>query len=762
MVESLLDGIADRDLPVTSELRKAEPYRDNIEYLQDRLELLEEELRAWHRWKKVRNGKSDGTEMPQWMLTDSPDGNGGNGTSGTQTPSRPDDPRRWLDDRFRRRVAASARAGFVPAFEQLANRFALDGFERKTLLTVFAYWISYRFRDLWHRTLDPAEQNPYMHSLGIGPVLRFICRDFREELRARRYFKPDATLVREELLHVDIDEMRNSADLLSVDLKLSQRVQNEMLGQEDTDLSLVIFSRLERPEATLEQVVLPPEQTDEVLSFVDHFDAYVAKRRELGLDQLIGYGLATTLLFTGPPGTGKTLLARAIANRLSRPLLVVDTTRFRESRESSDAILRRLFREARMQQAVLFFDECDSLFVRRGLGASETARLLTELERLDGLAVFATNLPEVLDPALNRRILLRLHLDTPDAPLREQIWRQHITPAVPLSDDVDFRELAEAFPFSGGYIKNAVLAALASATRRVDGPLMLRQSDFVQAAHMQLRTETCLKGMVETYHPRSDLSRLVLSPNLQREIGHFLSACQSHQTVLRRLRLRDRFPNGQGLKAALHGPPGTGKTMAAEAIAHALGRPLCRVLVGGVLSKYVGETEENIRTVLAEARGGESVLFFDEADALMAGRVAVHSSLDRFANSEVSVLLEELERSDGIVLAATNCAEEIDDAFYRRFQFHLHFERPGPAEQQRLWRTLADGLVDLSDVDLVAAVRRHAMTGGEIKNAILRLVYAKPLTDRVSRPSQQELEAVQRSILRVQSRPTVGFGRGRC
>ena len=141
-----------------------------------------------------------------------------------------------------------------------------------------------------------------------------------------------------------------------------------------------------------------------------------------------------------------------------------------------------------------------------------------------------------------------------------------------------------------------------------------------------------------------------------------------------------------GIKALFTGDPGTGKTLAAEVIAMELGRLLLKLDLSRVVSKWVGETEKHLDAVFLEAQDRDSVLCLDEADSLLGKRGEIRQGTDRYANLEVSYLLQRLEEHPGLVVMASNHKENIDPAFMRRFQTILHFPRPGPLERAKIWQ----------------------------------------------------------------------------
>lgn len=174
-----------------------------------------------------------------------------------------------------------------------------------------------------------------------------------------------------------------------------------------------------------------------------------------------------------------------------------------------------------------------------------------------------------------------------------------------------------------------------------------------------------------------------------------------------------------GLRSLFYGPPGTGKTLTASLLGKITGHEVYKVDLSMVISKYIGETEKNLATLFDKAEHKNWILFFDEADSLFGKRTQVRDSHDRYANQEVSFLLQRIETFDGLVILASNLANNVDEAFSRRFEQIIHFPMPRKAERQRLWQNGLPKNIKLeSDVDLSQLANNHEITGGMIMNVI--------------------------------------------
>ena len=235
------------------------------------------------------------------------------------------------------------------------------------------------------------------------------------------------------------------------------------------------------------------------------------------------------------------------------------------------------------------------------------------------------------------------------------------------------------------------------------------------------------RRVVETVVPARTLSEVVLPPQTRRTLDQALAEVRNHNLIFTRWGLGERHTSGRGLAFNFAGPPGTGKTICAEAIAHALGKKLLVVDYAEAESMWLGETPKNIVAAFRAASEQNAVLFFDEADAIATRRsIGAGSAPDRERNLTVNVLLRELETSNGIVIFATNLAANFDRGFERRIRTHVLFEIPGAEERARIWHLqIHPTKTPLGpDVDFNQLAERYVATGGDIKNAVIKAAAA--------------------------------------
>jgi SpoVK/Ycf46/Vps4 family AAA+-type ATPase len=239
---------------------------------------------------------------------------------------------------------------------------------------------------------------------------------------------------------------------------------------------------------------------------------------------------------------------------------------------------------------------------------------------------------------------------------------------------------------------------------------------------LSLFTGTASRRAVDTVTPQRTFSDVILPADTRRMLDDALGQVRNHSLIFGRWGLGERHASGLGLAFNFAGPPGTGKTICAEAIAHALGMKLLVVDYAEVESMWMGETPKNIVAVFRAAAEQKAVLFFDEADAIASRRAAgVALPHQREANTSVNVLLRELDAFNGVVIFATNLAANFDPAFERRIRAHVRFAVPGAEERERIWHVQVHPRKTplARDVDFRALSERFTMTGGDIKNAVI-------------------------------------------
>ncbi|MES2717450.1 MAG: ATP-binding protein [Pseudomonadota bacterium] len=258
------------------------------------------------------------------------------------------------------------------------------------------------------------------------------------------------------------------------------------------------------------------------------------------------------------------------------------------------------------------------------------------------------------------------------------------------------------------------------------------------------RADLDLGTLAQAVQPRFGRAELMLPPAQALQIDELVTAMHNLTRVHHGWGTAQAWNEG-GLAALFAGPPGTGKTMCAEAIACDLALPLYRIDLSQVVNKYIGETEKNLRQLFNAADAAELILFFDEADALFGKRTEVKDAHDRYANLEISYLLERMERFKGLAILATNRKKDLDEAFLRRLRFVVEFPLPGVDERARIWRAMLPPGVDGSALDIPFLAQRFALAGGHIRAIVFQACLQSAAEGA---PRRLDMAAVVRAVQR--------------
>ena len=417
----------------------------------------------------------------------------------------------------RQREAESTRRGINLLFPLFCGTWHLESFERAVVLLLFMKATAPQVIDIFKKC--QFEDGNY-DGMEIGSLLTIISDSLRDHLENRRYFSVDASLKRDNII-IFCGHLDESTNILNVSVCLHERVVRFILG--DNNLYNSIFSGIkrERSDVNLGQVILPDCLKEEIESRVG---TYLQSREDGSMDKLdefFGYGTALTLLFHGPSGTGKTMLAQGIANRFGKEVISLNITEVSDRRGSPEDLLEAVFHEASMHGAIVFLDECDDLFENN----SRISRaLLIEIEKAHCVVILATNKPVDLDPAMDRRIAMKVPFLLPDSELRLEMWKALIPASVELAPDVDLSQFAERYRFSGGLIKNSIFMALAAILKNGGKRPVVTHEELEKAANLQTASLSDLNRICFVRKPDKRIDELPLSRKQRSELNNLAKA----------------------------------------------------------------------------------------------------------------------------------------------------------------------------------------------------------------------------------------------
>ncbi|ESW93807.1 hypothetical protein X770_00845 [Mesorhizobium sp. LSJC269B00] len=418
------------------------------------------------------------------------------------------------------------------------------------------------------------------------------------------------------------------------------------------------------------------------------------------------------------PGAADPLPYRHLASAAGRSLLSCP------AEDSHDELrVRAAARSARLNSAILHLTIAPA-----SDAAARAPDIGMTLARHVGPIVLTLQ-PGALCPAgISSRPALDLALALPGFEERRAFWAGALAVRA-LAAGVDAYalalELADRYRLNHSGIEAAAAQAETSARLRDPRDPKLERADLVGACRRQTSTENIeLARRILPDQLSIELDDLVLTPGTRRRVADLVQRLGQRRRVLSTSGLAGRLPLGHGTVALFTGPAGTGKTIGAILIAKQLGLDLLKADLGSLVSKYVGETEQRLDRLFANAENTDAMLFFDEADALFGRRGEVKEARDRWANLETNYLLQRVEEFDGIVILATNLRRNIDEAFMRRIDVAIDFPMPDATLRAALWRSLIPpGVEPPPAAELKRLAAALPLAGGHIKSIVVDAVH---------------------------------------
>jgi len=469
--------------------------------------------------------------------------------------------------------------------------------------------------------------------------------------------------------------------LLQAPLRADDRIVDFLKGLNELDERL---ARTLVPLAAASADDLPPSQREG------------AERAVAALQA--GGPVPPALVLTGAHSASKRLVVAAACERLGLAPHRVALGALPSNGADLDAWCRLWQRESRLLPLALLVE------AHEGPPGQDGASGVLErtLDRLGTPVFIDVRAAADIDLAARDDLVL-LPVDKPTSAEQATEWRRVLGPGA--QADADAQRLAGQFRFD--------LPRLRALARQAAGG----GSDALWAACRE-GGQPRLAQLAQRVDARAGWDDLVLPADALASLHRLVAQVALRRRVLGEWGFERRTGRGLGLAALFHGESGTGKTMAAEVVANALGVHLYRVDLSAVVSKYIGETEKNLQRIFDAAEDGGCVLFFDEADALFGKRSEVRDSHDRYANIETNYLLQRIEAFGGLAVLATNLKGALDVAFLRRLRFVVGFPFPGAREREAMWRRAFPPETPLGDFD-PARLARLDCSGGAIHNIAL-------------------------------------------
>jgi len=561
-----------------------------------------------------------------------------------------------------------------PALDVVCAAFGLSPFERAILLLCTGIELDSTFANLCAAAqADPARSYPtFSLALAVFDGAHWSA------------LTPDAPLRRWRMIEV---AQTPGTSLATRPLHIDERVLHFLAGIQELDERLAgLIERAPRP-----QELVP---------------SHAALAERIGMAWTRQSGSPPVIQLCGADEVSRRAIAAAGCARLGLNVFCLPADGIPTSPAELEALARLWEREAALTSSALYV-EAEAVDRTDARTVAAISRLL---ERLNvGLLLGSGERWRPL-----RRAMLTLDVHKPTAQEQRALWHVALGSAsVHLNGHI--HGLVSQFNLSPPAIHDAVREALSSGA---DGPALV--AELWNAGRAQSRPR--LDDLAQRIQPIATWGDLVLPETERRILAEIADHVAHRATVYETWGFGAISSRGLGISALFAGASGTGKTMAAEVLASQLRLDLYRIDLSAVVSKYIGETEKNLRRVFDAAEDGGAILFFDEADALFGKRSEVKDSHDRYANIEINYLLQRIEQYRGLAVLATNMKGALDSAFMRRIRFVVNFPMPDAAQRAQIWRRIFPPDTPTDGLD-IGKLARLNITGGNIRNIALNAAF---------------------------------------
>ena len=569
----------------------------------------------------------------------------------------------------------------IQTLDRLKERLKLSDIEMKIILILFAPEVAGKYERIYAYLQDNMNKTyPTVQLLNI-----LLCETQEETQNLFDYFIKPSKFTLLNLIEFNNDIFQTL--LFQQPLRLSDALRNYLMGDHYLEGVLQPYSSVIEP-------VKDQSKTPEIVTAI-----------EKGLGDSERY----LINIYGKASKNKKQEALKIASHFGFGLLCVDTKEALQKEPDLTKLTAMLIRDALLSGTVLYFEAFDAMVTSH---TQQTKYLFTKLGQLAWLTFFSTTTRWSPSEIPKHQHYYTMPTKETHYTEREAYWRETLTAldcTLPLEIASD---LANTFQFSEDEIDNIkqLLQTEKSLGKNIDKALLFSLS--------RSRISSNLSQYAQAVNTVSHLKDMVI-PEKTKEALEKIMVHYRYKNKVFQIWGYENFFQSQGLTLLFSGASGTGKTMAASVLATTLGLELYKIDLSQMISKYIGETEKHLAKLFQVARESGVILFFDEADAIFGKRTELKDSHDRYANIEVSYLLQSIEEYEGIVILASNYKENIDEAFLRRLRFVIDFPVPDADQRRELWyKLLPQSLLD-KPIEFTNLAKKFKLSGANIRNVAL-------------------------------------------
>ncbi len=593
-------------------------------------------------------------------------------------------------------------------FVWLQEQFGLDSFDLGVIAIALAPELDRRYERLYAYLQDDVRAKRPTVDLSLN----LLSGSALEKLEDRVHFSSESPLIYHGLIQLIPDPSQSLPSLLAHSIKLDPLVVNLLLGQQSLDERLSHFCKL-----------IIPKQNGHHLPLADKIKYTLPKLVQHHWEDQT----PLTLYFHGTDQSIKQDIGEAIAHSLNVPLLIANLNNISDVKSEFLSTFNILLREAKFQNVLLYIDRLDRL--QQPDHENRYQDILNLLAEQNRVIILSGATPW---KNINTQLQGVINLSFPmlNVEQRQHFWRKHLEASQIHLDSNDLIDLSDRLRLTSDQIANAV--AIATNHHQWQNLSQEKASalstERIQVGHLfnaaRGLSSQNLKSLSQQIQPKYVWDDIVLANHQEAQLREICDQIKYQNLVWNTWGFNQKHSLGKGLNVLFSGMSGTGKTMSAEIISQELQLDLYKIDLSQIVNKYIGETEKNLNQIFNAATDANAILLFDEADALFGKRSNVKDAHDRYANLEVSYLLQKMEEYEGLAILTTNLRNNMDEAFTRRLQFIIDFSLPNEKQRYQIWQKAFPKDTPCED-DLGFSFLSHnfELTGANIRNIALRSAF---------------------------------------
>lgn len=514
----------------------------------------------------------------------------------------------------------------------------------------------------------------------------------------------------------NFDEIEySSSQLINLKFKMSSLCFSEHSTKIDENILSFLYFGEKKIALSGVEVYVPDTDSRGVLPIRERIS-----KRIFEISELRPQGKQFCFYLHGESGIGKKTIAKRASELMVKGTIIIDMKLYALLRsETFYNLIYSPLREALIINGSICLDNFE-VFNEMSAQKYEYLEFLMENIPKFSREMFILSNRELSNiPVKDNISIINIPIESLNGKENAALWKSYLKDLNGVTK-VPSRELANRFNFTPAQIKSTIGSVRSFWYWK--GCKELKIKDLCKCAYSNYISKLSSKSTI--IKSRYTWKDLVLDINEKNMIRNACDQIKYRNIVYDEWGMNSRILYGRGLSMLFAGPPGTGKTMAAQVVANELNLELYKTDLSQVVSKYIGETEKNLNELFNEAKKSNAILLFDETDALFGKRTAVKDSHDKNANLETSFLLQKMEEYDGISIMTTNYVENIDVAFFRRISYVIHFAFPDAAAREKIWKNMFSSKTPLSsDIDFKYLSKNFEMTGGSIKNIAVNAAF---------------------------------------